>query len=263
MATFEGTFEEFYKFLGPRTSDLVTKYARSKRKEQKSCNQFDGEKRCGKYTRLDAAHLCGRERSVLIKEILDEFATKKEGGVYEMGLADFEIKFGDKHNDFFNVIEFMCRKHHKAYDAKNKKENNCTPDINDYEETPDNYLEIPNLEEIDIKKLRKDLVEKINYENLNINNCSISRICFKGKSGFWNVNIPVEKSDSDYYLLCYNQFNHNVVVLKLEANHLKDVEPKKDKKSVSISIPFSESEFIVNKTSRMLEFIDSYSILEI
>ena len=167
MANFEGSIDDFYKYLGPRTSNIVTKLARPKRKEQKSCKQLkDDGKPCGKWKGLDAAHLKGRERKILIEEILKERAVKLKSSdnkqFYRIAIKDFEEEFEKKHKKFFNVIEFMCRKHHKNYDTKNKILNN----EDDYVEV-EQYLECSNIESKNVKAI---LINHINY--LNNNNCS-------------------------------------------------------------------------------------------
>lgn len=254
MAFFEGTLEDFYKYLGPRTSDIVTRLARPNRKVQKTCRQpKDDGTTCGKWKGLDAAHLKGRERKILIEEILEEFALKLKKNdnkqYYKIAIKDFEEEFEKKHKDFFNVIEFMCRKHHKAYDAKNKVLNN----EDDYVEVEQRiaYNDIA-YNDIDSKKVKTILINNIDY--LNNNNCSIARI----SNDNWNFNIEKTSTNSDFYLLCFDQLQQSVVILKIEANQLEtDKLIKKSKPTkISLNIPYSEEQFIEKKTACILEFME-------
>lgn len=141
MAYIEGTLEDIYTYLGPRTSDIVTQLARPYRKEKgirKSCGELnnDGTK-CKQYTGLHAAHLKGRERKVLIREILDEFGKKTTEKTYKIELKKFEEEFKKKHENFHDVIKFMCPSHHKNYDLLNGIFNSEEEPIVDIEEFED------------------------------------------------------------------------------------------------------------------------------
>lgn len=124
MAYFEGNLKEIYKYLGPRTSDIVTQLARPFRKTEKghriSCvGKNDDGTTCKKYTGLHAAHLKGKERIKMIQEILNEYGEKLSHDNYRINLETFETEFRNKHSDFNNVINFMCPMHHKQYDYRN------------------------------------------------------------------------------------------------------------------------------------------------
>lgn len=138
MAYLEGTLDEIYKYLGPRTSDIVTQLAKPHRKNANGNRRSCAKDNCKQYTGLHAAHLKGRERKVLIKEILDHFGFSNSDGTYKIDLKIFEEEFKKKHDSFFEVIMFMCPKHHKQYDLKN--------DIEDLDEKP--ILDIEEIEEI-------------------------------------------------------------------------------------------------------------------
>lgn len=258
MPYFEGTIEDFYKFLGPRTSNLVTKIARPRRKEQKSCKQLkeDGAK-CGKHTKLDAAHLKGRTRKEIITEILKETAEyNPQTKTYKINIDDFEEKFEEKHKDFFTVIEFMCRKHHKAYD----KVNTITDNEDDYVEVEIYEPELVNTE-IDFESstlhVKSAIINQVDY--LNKENCSAARISHDN----WNFNMDKQKLKADFYLLCFNQFESNLAIIKIKANSLEaDLLIKKsDPKKISINIPFSESVFVEKTTRYEFEYIESFNLI--
>lgn len=254
MAFFEGTPDEFYKFIGPRTSDIVTKLARPKRKEQKSCGRKneDGQP-CRNHARLDAAHLKGNTRREIIERILKDFGKHgSKKGTYEIDLDVFEEKFERAHDDFFKVINFMCRKHHKAYDMKNKIEN----DEDDYKEIEEEKIEndIINFGS-DTKEVKSFLIEKLEY--LTNKNCVAARISDEN----WNFNPKVSQLDKDCYLLCFNQFEQYVIVLKIEAKTINPELVKKEKSDrTSLNIPYSESEFIEKKTGTVLEYIETVGL---
>lgn len=255
MAYFEGTLDEFYVFLGARTSDLVTKIARPRRKEQKSCKQLkeDGSK-CGKYTKLDAAHLKGRTRKEIIQEILQETGEfNNQNNSYKINIADFEERFISKHDDFFSVIEFMCRKHHKAYDTKNKLQNIG----DDYIEVAENEIDNSEIDfGSDTKQIKSSLINHIDY--LTKDNCVASRI----SKDIWNLNPKISQLKKDCYLLCFNQYEMQVIVLKMKANefdysnHIK----KSDKTKISINILYSEEELIEKKMRYTFEYIETIKL---
>lgn len=139
MAFIEGTLDEIYKFLGPRTSDIVTQLARPHRKNKYGNRISCGEKNndssiCKQYTGLHAAHQKGRERKILIQEILEDFGEKISDTTYKIDLNLFEEEFKNKHENFHKVIKFMCPKHHKNYDLKNGIDHSKEDPIVDIEE---------------------------------------------------------------------------------------------------------------------------------
>ena len=259
-AYFEGTPDEFYKFLGARTSNIVTEISKPFRKIQRSCRDEDidenaNKKVCGKRKSLDAAHLKDRTRKILIQEILEEYGIENEKGIYKISIYEFEEEFRNKHKDFFKVIQFRCRKHHRAYDIKNKIENN-----------EDEYVEIEASESIicntDInfetttKEVKAVLIQNMDY--LNKDNCSVARISHDN----WNFNINVEKVKSDFYLICFNQFDFYVTILKITAKTLKSemLIKKSNPKKMSLNVPFSEIGFVEKTSGYILEYIDSVQL---
>ena len=81
MAYFEGTVEEFMRFLGGYARNRVQSLTSAYRKKIGKCEE------CGSHTKqLDAAHLHGKERLVIIGEILKDFT---EDGVVKIDLNVF------------------------------------------------------------------------------------------------------------------------------------------------------------------------------
>ncbi|WP_313375255.1 hypothetical protein [Chishuiella sp.] len=256
MANIEGTLEEIYTYLGPRTSDIVTQLARKHRKNKRgnriSCGELneDGDK-CKKYTGLHAAHLKGRERKIIIQEILEEFAEKKTDSIFKMNLENFEVEFRKKHENFENTIQFMCPKHHKQYDLNNK-----VNDLDNIILLTDDKISLDDIIltfETKSKSIKSYLLASIPY--LNDDNCSIARI--SGEN--WNFNPKLKKLKTDYFLLCYNQYDFNFTIVKIKGNQI-NLDPKKNKSKVSLMIPYTDSEFTEKKSNEILEVIDIYSL---
>ncbi|BEV03424.1 hypothetical protein [Chryseobacterium gambrini] len=256
-AYFQGSKEEFYKFLGPRTSDIVTEISRPYRKIQKSCKDEDkdenGKKKvCGKWKSLDAAHLKDRTRKILIREILEEFGTENSKGIYKISIDKFEEEFRNKHKDFFKVIQFRCRKHHRAYDKKYKVEDIEDDIALETEETYQPNCELNfNTKSVIIKKF---IISNISY--LKDSNCRIAKI----STDNWNFNLKRDELKKDFYLLCYNQTDFSVAVLKIIGNSLRINSKTSDKKKISLNIPYSESEFTEKKTGKTLKLVESFEL---
>ena len=103
MATFKGTEKDFNLFIGPLTRNIVCNLAR-KHKKHTTCQY---EKGCNKRTGLEAAHIKGKERPVIIASLLAE-----------VDLKEFEEKFKAAHNPIEETILPLCKKHHIEYDKK-------------------------------------------------------------------------------------------------------------------------------------------------
>lgn len=96
MAYFEGTVEEFMRFLGGYARNRVQSLTSAYRKKIGKCEE------CGSHTKqLDAAHLHGKERLVIIGEILKDFT---EDGVVKIDLNVFQEIFDQAHQPPENVI---------------------------------------------------------------------------------------------------------------------------------------------------------------
>lgn len=251
MATFEGTLDEFYSIIGPRTSDLVTKIARPYRKG-KSCRELkEDNKPCGKWRYLDAAHLKGRGRKILIHEILEENGKKLGNGKYQIDLNAFEKSFEEKHKSFEDTIRFMCRKHHVTYDRNNK----ISTDNNDLVtiESEEIVFEKELTEKVNAKELKGKLMSEHAY--LNNGDCSIASLHHDN----WNFNL--NKSSNSGYLLCLNQFDRSVVILAYDFKGLNvEVNLKKDKKKISLNIPYNELGFVENKLGDVFTIKDVIGI---
>ncbi len=91
---------------------------------------------------------------------------------------------------------------------------------------------------------------------LNDENCSIARI----SKDNWNFNPKMKNLKTDYFLLCYNQYDFNVTIVKIKGNQINIAPKKKDKSIVSLNIPYTDSEFTEKKSKEILEIINIYSL---
>lgn len=260
MATIEGTLEEIYTYIGPRTSDIVTQLARKHRKNKYgnriSCGELNEDRgKCKKYTGLHAAHIKGRERKIIIQEILEEFAEKITDSIFKINLEVLEVEFCKKHEDFENTVQFLCPKHHKQYDLNNK-----VNDLDNIVLLTDDEISLNDIIltfETKSKSIKPYIIASNPY--LNDGNCSIARISKEN----WNFNPKIKNLKTDYFLLCYNQYDFNVTIIKIKGNQISLARKKKDKRKVSLIIPYTDSEFTEKKSNEILEVIDIYSLKQL
>ena len=115
---FEGTFDDFIRFTGPKCRNKIQAITKSKKKQVINCEC------CGKKATLEAAHRKGFERNEIIKDILDKNYTTKTPGIYRVNLHDFENKFKNAHSPLEDVFFFLCSQCHDEYDGKNQLKSN-------------------------------------------------------------------------------------------------------------------------------------------
>ena len=114
MASFYGTAEEFDKFLMPRIRNRIQFLARPlKERSGGRCEH------CGRSgVALDAAHVHGRERKTIVREVLEKYRT---GEGYHIGdLEAFEQEVVDAHEPVDEAFLFLCKDCHRAYDSESK-----------------------------------------------------------------------------------------------------------------------------------------------
>lgn len=108
MATFIGSNQEFKRYIGPLLRNLVQQLSRKYKTDIGCCQK------CGAIRGLEAAHIHGRERSVIIDEIIGDHANEN---TISIDLVEFEQYFKDKHEGINEVIIVLCKKCHTDYDA--------------------------------------------------------------------------------------------------------------------------------------------------
>ncbi len=112
MASFVGTFEEFTKYISPRARNVVNNISRRYKEQIGHCEECKSTN-----VTLEAAHITGRERPVIIEEILSPFIN---GETVTVDLDLFESKFLAAHEPIESIIRVLCRSCHRAYDAPNQ-----------------------------------------------------------------------------------------------------------------------------------------------
>jgi hypothetical protein len=99
MAQFEGSIKEFTKFIGAYARIKVMHIASKYKKDKGKCEE------CGLVTKsLDAAHITGKERPILISNILSQFI---EDEIIKMDLNEFEERFIEAHLPIESTIRIL------------------------------------------------------------------------------------------------------------------------------------------------------------
>ena len=130
MSKFVGTFEDFNKFINPFTRNLVANISR-KEKKHRTCSH------CKNRTKLEAAHLKGKERPVIVANIICEMTGKKEingNDIIDIDLNLFLQKFTDEHTPLDKSVIILCRSCHREYDKTNGIEIEDYINVDDLEE---------------------------------------------------------------------------------------------------------------------------------
>jgi len=220
MASFVGTYEEFTKYISPRARNVVNGISRNYKKEIGRCEQ------CQSTTvTLEAAHITGRERPLIIEEILAEFIN---GEIVTVDLDVFESKFIEAHNPIEQIIRILCRPCHRTYDTNNEMAIEPLSDLQDVtcEEASEkrdlplitnseitSYLRqtIPTLRDsIIINLLDKDYCKQVFNVNFPVlkaipfdaNQEAIGEIA-RDEKGYirWSPQNPIERTGSRYLVL--------------------------------------------------------------
>lgn len=255
MALFEGSFVDFEKFIGPATNKIVTKLGKELKKRQKTCqNNFLGKHtmncdKCGKYKSLDTAHFSHKklDRKSIIKNILNEYY--KNGSSYSVDLNTFLNHYQEAHLPLEDNLIMLCRPHHRAYDKKHNVKDEYFEE-NDVDTGV--MVDSEDSRKSDVKQLKNKLIDSLDY--LKNANSKIARI--SGEQ--WNFNIGIEEKKG--YLLCLNQFDWTITVLKYDFSVYQIGNLKKDGNKISLLIPFSESEFRDKFTEYQYEIVENINL---
>lgn len=235
----------------------MTRLGKQIKKTQKSCqNDLLKENTvvneyCGKYKSLDAAHFSYRQldRKSIIRNILNQHF--KKGNVFTVDLNMFLVHYEEAHKPLNENLIMLCRQHHVSYDRHNKSSEADELESNEIDEVIS--ISLNDNQEIGLKtdEIKKQLINKFDY--LNNTNCNIARISGKVEF-FWNFNI--KKSIKTGLLICMNQFDKSVTISKYDFTFDKVGTDKKDKEKISLTIPYSESEFLDKKTNYKYEVVE-------
>jgi hypothetical protein len=118
MAEFVGTIEEFKRYLGPRVKNVVNGLTRDYRRdigkcECEGCPGHQGP--CSETTNLESAHVTGRDRPMIIADILKDDIHNSR---IKIDLKQFELALKEKHYPLDECIRILCRKCHTEYDKQ-------------------------------------------------------------------------------------------------------------------------------------------------
>ena len=233
-AKYKGDLEGFFRFIGPLTRNIVSTMAR-KSKKGTTCSHPN----CLKRKPLEAAHLKGSERKIIIEDILSEYF-QDDDGFYTVGLAEFEKRFVDAHSPIEKVIQPMCKKHHLEYDKYNGIENTVPIFIDGITDESGEVVyeenELEKLEENEQKSIKmhidtsvsqkaKTVTEAIDRHNItNRDQVRYSKI--STANGSWNFDIPFNKFAKAIYFVLYDQDKEDFKVSKVHFEDLPVVNLK-------------------------------------
>ena len=109
MANFRGTKVEFHKYFGGYCKNKINSMTSKLRKEQNGTCEY-----CGEHDELEAAHIQGQERKVIIDSILNEYVDNN--GIIDIDVNSFEYEFEKRHLPINQHFYFLCKQCHRKYD---------------------------------------------------------------------------------------------------------------------------------------------------
>lgn len=243
MAQFEGSPEDFIKFIGGYSRNKVQNITRSHRKKIGKCEDCDSRTK-----KLDAAHIIGKERPVIISNILKNFI---EDGIVKIDLQEFENQFIQSHKPIEDTIKILCKTCHNIYD---KSFTNSDIAIEESEEVD---LEVSELEEIKIvsdlvlnspmnKSKAIVLLSKKDGLNLNHQNAVFSNI--NNTANVWWLEPANSKFKDVLYIILNNSNSNKLYLFEMPKNSIGNpkttFDQRIDKEASSILIKPSETDFI-------------------
>ena len=208
MAQFEGTIKEFTKFVGAYARLKVAFISAKYKKQIGKCEE------CGVSNLLDAAHIKGKGRALIIANILSEFM---EDDIIRIDLNEFEERFIDYHLPIESTIRILCRQCHRKYDQEDEEGKINTKDLSVSNE---NVL----IERLIKEQMNKSKAMMILNErrpgSLTNSNTIFSNIITR-HNGWW-LQPENDKFKSDLHIILNDIKGCNVYIFKLPANTIPD-----------------------------------------
>lgn len=242
MAQFEGTVSEFTKYLGSFCRIEVMRVTTKYRKTKGKCED------CGTTENLEAAHIKGKERPLIISNILSQFI---ENDKLIIDLNEFQERFIEAHLPVENVIRILCRGCHREYDRSNPSANIRT----EIEQTIEQPLvkESKEIEKLIHNTLNKsaaiDIINKKSGSKLNNANTLFSNI--NSAVDVWWLEPNNEKFKTGFDFLLNYPDNRTLFHFNIPGNIIlkpRDLfYQRQDSDYSKIFIPKSESEFLDKK----------------
>jgi hypothetical protein len=109
VATFEGTSQEFKRYIGPHLRIVVQLLTKKQRAEIGACEH------CGSGDNLESAHVHGKDRTEIIDMLL---GTSSPRDAVSVDLGQFEEAFKSEHKPLEKAILVLCRDCHREYDSR-------------------------------------------------------------------------------------------------------------------------------------------------
>jgi len=113
MAELTCTIEEFHKFIGPRIRNVIQSLTKKRKKELNYICQG-----CNQRKELEAAHVKGSDRKVIIEKILEKYIIDEQKEIVRVYLDKIEEEIVASHKPIDNYFKFLCSKCHAEYDSK-------------------------------------------------------------------------------------------------------------------------------------------------
>lgn len=248
MAIFEGSSAGFNEFIGPVARNIVCNMSR-KYKKNTTC-RHEG---CNKRKPLEAAHIKGKERPIIIAGILECFQKDDQEDWFVVDLIEFKSLFIAAHQPIEDVILPMCKEHHLAYDKLQNIQSEYPILLNEFvtEEGEELYSE----EELATLEANDSLLLKETVLNANVNSIKLelqakynlkkSQIAYariSDANGLWNFDVSKKKFLNDFFFVFYDQNNKQYKVAFLKANSLNTERfPEKNPEAIRF---FVDKEFM-------------------
>ena len=259
MAQFEGTIKEFTKFIGGYSRNKVQYITRKHRKIHKRC---EGEGCISRTTKLEAAHIKGKERPVIISDILLNFI---ENEIVKIDLQEFEDLFIEAHNPIENAIKMLCKECHIKYDHNNKISQGLVRDEEDIDIEVLDKREGELIEKLIHKsKMNKGIAMELACKSLQLEINSKNSVYSNqnnAKDVWWLEPAP-DKFRNDFYMLLNKPKENKLLIFKIPKGSIKDPEiifnQRNDKNASRLVISMSNykdtrdfvfSSFLIAETS--------------
>ena len=208
MAIFEGTIKEFAKYLGAYAKLKVAFLASNYKRKIGKCED------CDSITKgLEAAHIKGKERVLLVSKILGEFL---QDDVIKIDLNEFEERFIAAHQPIESTIRVLCKECHRKYDRVIKEigENNKK----DFTDEGALIQRLVN-DQMNKSKAVKILNTK-NLTSLTSSNTIFSNI--NAAQDIWWLEPNNDRFKSDLCIILNNDRDQKLHIFKITANIISD-----------------------------------------
>ena len=207
MAKFEGTIKEFTKFIGAYARIKVMHISSKHKRKIGKCED------CGILKSLDAAHINGKGRPLMIANILSEFI---EDDIIRIDLNEFEQRFISDHQPIESTIRILCKDCHRKYDKVVNEKGEGSEEIS--------IDEGAIIEKLINDQMNKSKAIKIartsNLTSLTNSNTIFSNI--NAAQGIWWLEPNNDKFKSDLHIILNNDRDQKLHIFKIPANIISD-----------------------------------------